>query len=70
LADEPAKKATRHGADPRRGRSPEAAIEKVIIDAREEAFGFGETKEFRTPSAGDGLQAGVLVRRRAGRDRR
>jgi hypothetical protein len=39
-----------------------AAIEKVVVNAREEAFPFGETEKFQdTDGARDGLQTGALV---------
>lgn len=39
-----------------------AAIKKVVVDARQEAFTFGETEKFQhADGARDGLQAGALV---------
>ncbi len=39
-----------------------AAIEKVVVNAREEAFAFGKTEKFQhADGARDGLQAGALV---------
>src|SRR5882724_6994014 len=39
-----------------------AAIEKVVVNAREEAFAFGETEKFQhADGARDGLHAGALV---------
>jgi len=40
----------------------EAAKEKIVVDAREEAFALGETKKFQNANAArNGLQAGTLV---------
>ena len=52
------------GAARARGRIGPAvsAIEKVIVNAREESFAFGETEKFQhADGARDGLQAGALV---------
>src|SRR5213078_41534 len=40
----------------------ETAKEKIVVDAREEAFALGETKKFQNANAArNGLQAGTLV---------
>jgi hypothetical protein len=40
----------------------EMAIEKIFVDAREEAFAFGQPQEFQDAGgARDGLQAGALI---------
>src|SRR5229473_8266216 len=43
-------------------RGAEAAVEKIVVDAREEAFAFGEPQKFQDADAArDGLQAGALI---------
>src|SRR5216683_1864640 len=43
-------------------RRAEMAVEKIVVDAREEAFAFGEPEKFQdADAAGDGLQPGTLI---------
>ncbi len=43
-------------------RGAEAAVEKIVVDAREEAFALGEAEKLQnTDAARDGLQAGALI---------
>ncbi len=38
------------------------AVEKIVVDAREEPFAFGESEKFQdADAAGDGLQPGTLI---------
>src|SRR5229473_5143325 len=51
--------AARAGGGKRRA---EMAVEKVVVDAREEAFAFGEPEKLQDADAArDGLQAGALI---------
>ncbi len=43
-------------------RLTEAAEKKVVVDARQQTFAFGDPQEFQdADAAGDGLQAGTLI---------
>src|SRR5712692_10562186 len=43
-------------------RRAEMAVEKVVVDAREETFALGEPQKFQdADAAGDGLQPGTLI---------
>src|SRR5712671_6809273 len=43
-------------------RGAEMAVEKIVVDAREETFAFGKAEKFQhTDAARDGLQAGALI---------
>src|SRR5258707_395206 len=43
-------------------RGAEVAVEKIVVDGREETFAFGKPEKFQDAyAAGDGLQAGSLI---------